>query len=243
MWILSLKIKAIRVLIPTAMIQFFSVQFNAVFEFWREKYSDLPEPLFNRKPVVFENIGLEKLSGRRTLTLKRVLYNRIIKLSEARGCSAFHFILGVLYVYLHKVYGKDEMVIGVPILNRRNDRHKQMVGHFANVLPLRIGSSPASSFAELLERIKRELRECYRHQKLPFGIIHQTIFEKVEAKSSLFEAALSYEKQDYDASFAGTRSRAKSLTHQYERFALSLYVREFAEADDVDIRLYPFNKP
>jgi hypothetical protein len=63
-------------------------------EFWRRKYREQPEPLLNRKPVAFGEIGAGPLSGRRTLTVKRKLYNEISRWSAAEGCLEYLLVTG-----------------------------------------------------------------------------------------------------------------------------------------------------
>ncbi|MCT4619882.1 MAG: amino acid adenylation domain-containing protein, partial [Marinisporobacter sp.] len=202
--------------------------------FWKEKYETIPEPLFNWRSSSNE-FSISSIKSRtRTLIVKRCLYDEIVEFSKEKGCSIFHFILGVLYIYFSKLCRKDELVIGVPILNRKA-KYKQTIGHFANVIPLRINASKDMSFIELMEKIKKELRACYRHQNLPAGEIYRAVYKQSKSRRNIFEIALSYEKSDYTANFAGNNTRLTALTHQHERNKLGVFVREFYKEDDVKI--------
>ncbi|WP_432401628.1 non-ribosomal peptide synthase/polyketide synthase [Wukongibacter sp. M2B1] len=203
--------------------------------FWRERYVELPEQLFNRKTNRQELPDCTFTSGRKILTIKRSLYNEMVEFSQEQGSSIFHFVLGVLFVYFSKMGNHDEMIIGVPILNRRKKEYKQMIGHFVNMIPLKISAGQDISFVELLNQIKSELRKCYRHQKLPSGEIYRTVFEKEKNKRNLFELSLSYEKHDDNESFKGTERKPVWISHQSERRALSLSLREFSGEQDVEI--------
>jgi hypothetical protein len=159
--------------------------------FWRQKFQEIPELFFNSEAkdrIVGSN---SSISGCETLTVKRTLYNRINSWSATKGCSTFHFILGILFICFYKISGQASLTIGVPILNRKTEKLKRVIGHFANIIPLKIRVKNELFFEELLIAIKSELRECYRHQKLAYGEIYRTVFENNRDTRPLFEIALS----------------------------------------------------
>ena len=56
-----------------------------------------------------------------------------------------------------------------------------------------------------------------------------------QEKEKLFNITLSYEKQDYANNFGNTKTTVIPLSHQSERVALAIYIREFDEKEDVNI--------
>ncbi|SMC23044.1 AMP-binding enzyme, partial [Clostridium acidisoli DSM 12555] len=198
-------------------------------EFWKDKFKCIPQNIFVR------NIKSNKLvfSNRESVTIKRNTYNQIMEYCTKEKCSVFHFFLGVLGTYFSRVSNSKEVVIGVPILNRTKASHKQIVGHFANVIPLKIEVSKEKSFLELMNEIKMELKACYRHQKLSFGEIYTSISKDRDQK--LFDITLSYENHNYAAAFNGTKTDIRTLSHRHERNALAVFIREFDEDKDVEI--------
>ncbi|WP_097004911.1 non-ribosomal peptide synthetase [Lacrimispora amygdalina] len=215
-------------------------------EFWRDKYLNIPEPLFNRNANGTNPDGQSDWSGRRVLKIDRELYNRIIQFSEERGCSVFHFVLGTLYTYFSRVCDKEEVVIGVPVLNRSKTKYKQTMGHFANVIPLRISPGSDISFQELVKYIKNELMDCYRHMRVSTGEIYRTVFSTSNEKSSLFDISFSYEKHGATESFVDAEIGSHvMLPHHHERNALTVYLREYEDAEvyiDFSYRMDVFDK-
>ena len=204
-------------------------------QFWKERYRTIPEPLFNRN-TANDRDGSFVMSNRLTFSIKRSLYNQMIQFSEENGCTVFHFILGVLFVYFSRVCQKDEVVIGVPILNRGKAKFKKILGLFTNVLPLKINPGKDISFRELMVTIKSELMECYRHQKFPFGEIYRTVFEQVKEKSNIFDISLSFINQDFSENFVTASDyNIVSMAHRHERNALTIFVREYNAERDIDI--------
>uniref|UniRef100_UPI000B25F102 non-ribosomal peptide synthetase n=1 Tax=Paenibacillus kribbensis TaxID=172713 RepID=UPI000B25F102 len=191
-------------------------------EFWKNKYQTIPEPLLSRG-VNFDD-GDSAWSDRQTLTINKTLYNQMIEFCKEEGCSSFHYFLGILFLYFSRVCNRNEMVIGVPVFNRGKARYKQTMGHFANVLPLRISPEEDISFKELIKRIKRELMQCYRHQKMSFGEIYRAVYENSNEKGKLFDISLSFEEQENRESLIGAATRIESMPHHHERNALNLFI-------------------
>ncbi|MBP2630722.1 MAG: amino acid adenylation domain protein [Firmicutes bacterium] len=203
-------------------------------EFWCAKYQTIPEPLFNRCTDNAASNDSSVLSDRITFSIKRAAYNKMIEFSEANGCSVFHFILAVLFTYFSRVCNKEEIVIGVPILNRGKAKYKQIIGLFANIVPLRINIGKDISFSELMLTIKNELMECYRHQKFPVGEIYRTVSEQSKEKNNIFDISLSYINRDFSDNFVTASDYdIVSLAHQHERNALTIFVREYSEDRDI----------
>lgn len=211
-----------------------SQTFLADKKFWNEKYKSIPEPLFNRYADSAIRSDRSVISDRVTFSIKRHFYNEMVAFSKANDCSVFHFILAVLFTYFSRVCNKEELVIGVPTLNRGKAKYKQVIGLFANVVPLRINLGEDVNFSELMLMIKNELMECYRHQKFPIGEIHRTAFEQVKEKNNIFDISLSYVNRDFSDNFVtAVDYDIISMAHQHERNALTIFVREYNEDKDV----------
>ena len=124
--------------------------------FWKEKLQYIPKNLFTKSIYIDGGI----VSNRENLIVERKVYNEIMEYSKNNNCSIFHFFLGVLAVYFGKICNEEEVVIGVPILNRTKATNKQIVGHFANVIPLKITINKENTFSYIINKIRMELGEC-----------------------------------------------------------------------------------
>ncbi|MGG6311632.1 amino acid adenylation domain-containing protein [Paenibacillus macerans] len=216
-------------------------------EFWKSRFETLPEPLLSRGMDGEDDAESDALwSDRLILTIPKDIYNGMIEFCEEEGCSSFHYFLGLLFVYFSRVCQRSEMVIGVPVFNRGHARYKQTLGHFANVLPLRISPGQDLTFKELMKLIKRELMQCYRHQKISFGEIYRAVYENVNDKGNLFDISLSFEEQEMRHKFDHAECRSVSMTHHHERNALTLLIWGHEGAADVtvnfDYRIKAFEK-
>ncbi|MEM9921776.1 MAG: condensation domain-containing protein, partial [Bacteroidota bacterium] len=198
--------------------------------YWVEKFKHLPDNLFEK----IEGGDALHRSRRAVLMIPRQRYNQMNELASRYRVSSFHLILACLYLYFGRKQQNHDFAIGLPVLNRSKRIYKQTVGLFMGISPLRMQLDMEARFEDLLISIKRQLRQDYRHQRFPLGKLIQEL-QVFGEKEKLFNITLSYEKQDYSHKFDQTQTRVIPMTHQSERVALALYIREFDASEDVKI--------
>lgn len=198
--------------------------------YWKEKFQNLPERFLHKNNIG----GKANKSSRKELYIKRAVYDQLVQLGKETRSSTFHIILGLLYLYFGKKHQVNDFAIGLPVLNRSKSIFKKTVGLFMGVSALRMELDDNATFVEFIQQIKQQLRQDYRHQRFPLGKLIKEL-ELFEDKDRLFNITLSYEKQNYADHFKGTTTTVVPLTHQSERVALALYIREFDETQDVKI--------
>jgi amino acid adenylation domain-containing protein len=209
-----------------------SEKFVQAKRYWQEKYREVPEPLFVRRYTAHKS-GKTIPSQRSTLRLKRTLYNQLIDFALKNHVSTFHIILGVLYCYFARTCAREDLVIGLPTLNRNTAVFKQTVGRFMGVSPVWFRFGTDLSFVELVEKIRQELQKDYRHQRFPVGEINRQVGR--HSCQQLFDIMLSYAKQNYDVDFNGNSAKTVYTTAGFEQNALDIFIEEFHQQDDVNI--------
>ncbi|WP_046744460.1 non-ribosomal peptide synthetase [Kordia zhangzhouensis] len=198
--------------------------------YWTDKFKSLPNTLFQRKnPKARTN-----KSNRKTLVLTRSFYNTLNEVSKTCKATTLHTILAALNVYFARKHQNNDIVIGLPVLNRSSAKFKKTVGLFMGISALRMQVNFEDSFETLVQQIRQQLRQDYRYQRFPLGKLVQEL-ELFHEKEGLFNITLSYEKQNYADHFANTHTEVIPMTHGAERVALALYIREFDETEDVRI--------
>ncbi|REC61333.1 non-ribosomal peptide synthetase [Chryseobacterium pennae] len=209
---------------------FNSREFESDKEYWTGKFKKLPENLFQKlKSSVTINT-----SSRKEFIIKRAIYDGLTNLALETKSSTFHIILAILYTYFGKISQNESISIGLPVLNRSGAKFKKTVGLFMGINPLLLSIDKEETFIELVEKIKIQLKQDYRHQRFPLGqLVNELgVFNQ---KERIFNVTLSYEKQDYSSHFNKTVTKVVPLSHESERVALALYIREFDETENVKI--------
>ena len=71
-------------------------------------------------------------------------------------------------VLLAKLSGQDDIVVGLPVANRRRMEWEGLIGFFANTVALRVRVDDNPSLPDLLHRLKQSMLGSYAHQDVPF---------------------------------------------------------------------------
>jgi len=205
-----------------------SKKYEEDLEFWKEKYQEIPDSLFDKNHVVDKGYT-------ERLNLKRNLYTEIEDLCSKENISVFHFMLAVVATYFSKIQQKEEMIIDVPINNRTKD-YKMTIGLFANEIPLKIKIDKDSTFIELAKKIKNELRKCYRHVKTSSFDMYRTL--NVDKERSLADISLSFDNSYCGNSLINTNTNFIVLWPNYKNVPLTLYIADTNPNEDVKLDFY-----
>ncbi|MDB6444372.1 amino acid adenylation domain-containing protein [Pseudomonas sp. 21TX0197] len=203
-------------------------------QYWLDKYRTVPEPLLAPR---YQAQSGQRLAPSRNHAwrLPRALYDRLGERAKACGqATVFHAMLGLLYSYFARVTLRDEIVIGLPILNRANAAHKATVGLFVGMSPVRLSLGTESSFSELVSRIALTLKQDYRHQRFPLSELNRELGLQHQGRRQLFDLVVSYE-QDQDTWYATAPAQPVKLSNGYEQMPLAMHIREAAPDDDVSM--------
>ena len=94
--------------------------------------------------------------------------------------------MAIVSVYLGRVSGLDEFVIGSPILNRSNVKEKRTSGMFINTVPLKVSLKDNMKFSHLASSISTSMFNIFKHFfSIFFYFIHFIIFLPMDYKSQL----------------------------------------------------------
>ena len=150
--------------------------------FWTERYQTLPPALLTpRQSRADDTPSL-------TWTLDAPLAQAIEAVVAPLNLSLQHFIHAVMACYFARMTDTDDIVIGVPVHNRRGARQRKTLGMFASVIPVRITVSPDDTFTDILQTSAAELRRGYRHQRLPVAEINRhTQVQQQTGRPQLFD--------------------------------------------------------
>jgi len=161
-------------------------------QFWMEKYKTLPPALL--PPLVKTEAETGITPEPVVWTLSGELLLSIEELAAAHGFSTLHFMYALFACYFNRVNNTDDVVIGIPLHNRRNASQKKAVGMYASVIPVRVNIIPSDTFIDIMRKVSVELRQCYKHQRMPIAEINwKAQIQQKAGRSHLFDMTLSFE--------------------------------------------------
>ena len=142
----------------------------------------------------------------------------------------------MLAIYFCRVNRVDEVVLGLPVLNRGGKKYKQTLGMYAQLIPCKISIAGKTRVSELLQQIARDIRSAYRHARYPLSLLARHLNMVHEGRDRLFDVVLSYEIQDFNVCFGQSPlNRVRQAFGSTSRYPLSVSVCEFHEDDPVEI--------
>ena len=194
--------------------------------YWEEKFEDWQEvcTLKDRKKS-----GISSRAKRRTLVLPQKLSTKIHEYCREKNVSEFSLFIAAVSMYLNRVAGKENLVLGTTLLNRSNAAEKNTAGMFASLaVPLCIPIRYDMNFDSFVELVSKEIVSALRHQKYPYDMLLRYVREKQKTSDNLFDIVLTYQNSKFEKNlFSGNYiSRWHFNGHQVESLLINLNDRE-----------------
>ncbi|OKI08161.1 non-ribosomal peptide synthetase [Streptomyces sp. CB02923] len=101
--------------------------------------------------------------------------DRLTRAAEAVKATWAELVIAATAGHLHRVTGAEDVVLGLPLTNRRGPAALRTPAMTVNVLPLRIAVRPQDTGAGLLRRVVLEMRAVRRHQRYPQADIRRDL--------------------------------------------------------------------
>ncbi|WP_143187463.1 non-ribosomal peptide synthetase, partial [Xenorhabdus eapokensis] len=206
-------------------------------QFWSDRYKNLPPALI--QPSNLEKIADSEHPEPLIWQLDKTLFQRIEDIVAANGLSVLHFMYAVLACYFSRTAYSltnrtedEEIVIGIPIDNRKNNKQKHTVGMFSSVIPVGITISSQDTFLDVMDKTAAELHRCYKHQRFPISAINQlTQIRQKTGRDQLFDIMLSFDQIDVNADIPNATLKYTKI-QRGAPFPLSIAVHQYVLANN-----------
>lgn len=189
--------------------------------YWNEKFKDMPDFTTLKSSNTNEN---STNSRRKTFVTPQKLSAKIREYCIMYKMSPFTLFCAALSIYLYRVTGKDDIVIGTPVLNRSTAREKETIGMFINTIPLRIEINKSTNFNSFLINISKAWLENLRHQKYPYDLLLKDLRGSNKDIEDLYDIVLSYQNAKVDK--AGAYHEGRWHFNGCQRNSLSIHIND-----------------
>ncbi|HEV7514956.1 MAG TPA: condensation domain-containing protein, partial [Thermoanaerobaculia bacterium] len=155
--------------------------------YWRERLAGAPRvlelPTDRPRPAVRSGSG-----GEVPVALPARLAAAVGTLGRQHGATLFMVLLAGWDALLSRYSGQQDLLVGSPIANRTRLEVEGLIGFFINTLVLRGELAGASTFGELLGRVRAATLGAFAHQDLPFErLIEELAPERDASRTPLFQ--------------------------------------------------------
>ncbi|HYU36097.1 MAG TPA: amino acid adenylation domain-containing protein [Thermoanaerobaculia bacterium] len=124
----------------------------------------------------------------RPATLPPALSEAVRWLCLETGTTPFMALLAAWSVLLGRHAGQDDVLVGSPIAGRNRREVEDLIGFFVNTLVLRSAWDEATTFRQLLARVRSTALDAYAHQDLPFErLVEEIVPERDLSRTPLVQ--------------------------------------------------------
>jgi amino acid adenylation domain-containing protein len=165
-------------------------------DFWlRQLEGPLPVldlPLDLRRPSVQSFDG-----GNRRFLIPEAEARELAALAQSRGATMFVLGLSVFFVFLSKLSGQEDMIVGTPVAGRRLPGLESIVGMFVNTLALRGKPAANATFLEFLEGVNTLVPESLEHQDMPLErLLKRLDIPRDTGRNPLFDVMFTWQHHE-----------------------------------------------
>jgi amino acid adenylation domain-containing protein len=207
-------------------------EYKQIEDFWLNIYED-SVPTINI-PLDYVRPKLRKYNSERfDFPIQYTLINSLKELGKNASCTLTTVVLGAFEVFLSKLTGENDLVLGFPTAGNRRYEMRNLIGDCANLLPLRSKINTRKSFLEYLKQRNLELLEAYKHNQISFGhLLQKLAVARDPSRVPLVPISLTvdlYKDTENKFLFSGLTYEFKNNHRKYSSFEIKLHVCNVAK--------------
>ena len=198
-----------------------SEEYKKIEQYWVDQYSqsipvmDIPTDYPRPTERTYK-------SHRDDYPLGKELVSDLKKMGAKAGASFVTTLMAAYEVFLHRLTGQEDIVLGIPAAGQSATGNYRLVGHCVNLLPLRSNPTGEIPFVEYLKKRKSKILSDYEHQQITFGSLLKKLAitrdaSRVPLVPLLFNIDMGL---DDGVSFEGLKHKLFYNPREYESFEI-----------------------
>jgi len=110
------------------------------------------------------------------------------EMARRQNSTLYMVLLAVFNVYLFKIAGQEDIVVGTPVSGRKHADLENVVGMFVNTLVLRHFPSPEKTFTDFLSHMSGRTLNAFDNQEYPFDeLVEKISLSRDPGRNPLFD--------------------------------------------------------
>ena len=180
-------------------------------EYWRHELRDVDGSLGYRtdydRPPVWSAHGADE-----PIAITKELSDAVTGAGAVLEVNQFTVLLAAYCVILHRYGAGRQTVVGVPFTNRRQEHSAEILGTFANILPIVAEVDEKLSFTDLVKALRRALLLAHRNQEVPTEMIVREVHPRRHpACNPIYQVGLTVEP-DLRLSLQGVQTTRRQVS-------------------------------
>ena len=198
--------------------------------FWKNEFKEEVSAL--ELPTDFPRPAIKSYRGSsKQFSLSKSESQAIKALADQNGATLFMTLLSFYYLFLYKMSGQSDIVIGTTVAGRYDQDLEDIIGMFVHTLPLRNYPRGRLSFRELLAQVKSKTLECFTHQTYPYEeLVREVHALRQTGRNPLFDVVFNlanYEQKEL--TLPGLDITAYDSEQTISKFDLTLTASEYED--------------
>jgi acyl transferase domain-containing protein/acyl carrier protein len=159
--------------------------------YWLNVYENLPQAL--NLPLDGNRTGNRGRLGYVAVPLGEDVTANLTAIARQEDATMFMMLLALYYVFLHKISGQEDIVVGTLVSGRNFHGLEQVIGMFVNTLALRNFPGESVTFRQFLGQVKEQTMEAFKNQDYPFDhLVDRAAGKRQLHRNPLFDTTYSY---------------------------------------------------
>ncbi|HLP58795.1 MAG TPA: amino acid adenylation domain-containing protein, partial [Candidatus Deferrimicrobium sp.] len=123
------------------------------------------------------------------------------------GYTLFMVLTAVFNIFLSKLGGQEEIIMGTPIAGRRHADLEKIIGMFVNTLALRNYPAGERMFKEFLDDVKERLLMVFENQEYPFEeLVDKLSVKRDSGRNPLFDILFVFQNMNKSSASPGKKT-------------------------------------
>ncbi|MFZ0499469.1 MAG: amino acid adenylation domain-containing protein, partial [Steroidobacteraceae bacterium] len=199
--------------------------------YWNERLRSLPEPAtLSGRPPAWPQSTLSIGAVVRGATM-----TRLEELGVASGSSLAAVIVAAAALYLWRVTGERDLILGMPVDARTTVRLRHSTAFLANVIPLRLAVDPAGSATQLVRHCGARIREALGHQRYRSSTLRSDL-GVAPNKPNLHGLMINFLPDGVPCHFSGRPARLHAFAQSAGVQDFSITVRARSDLSDASVQ-------
>jgi amino acid adenylation domain-containing protein/non-ribosomal peptide synthase protein (TIGR01720 family) len=198
--------------------------------FWRETFAEFPE-------TFLEQSSNELAATRQTFIIDAERTFSLRQLASRKKWSLNTLFVSALLLYFHTLQQRDDMIIGIPVFNRRGAKEKRLAGMFTSNMPFRMRLSSHDTLAAFQESVNQRLLKCFFHQKYPYNLLIQDLGITHERINQLFQVCVNYYNTRMPTALAGYPVENIEWFNGQQIYSLQVVIKDWLEQGTLQLMI------
>jgi amino acid adenylation domain-containing protein len=171
-------------------------------------------------------------ANREDYDLSGFLVSELKQLGTTMGCSFMTVLIASFEVFLHRLTGQNDLVVGVPAAGQAASGQYNLVGHCVNLLPLRTQVDGNRAFVDYLKTRSSQVLDAYDRQPFTFGsLLSKLSLPRDSSRIPLVTVIFNIDRGlESDAlAYLGLKVECTTNPRLYENFELYVNATEFKD--------------